>query len=279
MSTNLKKNLALCNLFLYNTVLNMKTQMKGINTMKKLLAILLGALLLVSVAACKKTAEPSPAPIGAEEQTDETTDDVPGMISGGWSCTADPALTDDQKAIFDKALAELVGVNYVPLACLGTQVVAGINYCFLAQGTVVYPDATPSYKLVYIYADLTGGAEVMNIADLPIIPNEDGTASVPEEMLMGGWSYAEEYEITDELNGLLNKALDGMTSASYTAIAQVGTQVVAGLNHCLVCQVTPVVPDPESHYALVYLYEDLTGGAELTQVIDLNVGEFCTYGA
>ena len=54
---------------------------------------------------------------------------------------------------------------------------------------------------------------------------------------------------------------------------------MAGLNHCMLCQVTPVVPNAVPHYALVYIYQDLSGGAELSKVIDLDVGALCTYGA
>ena len=240
--------------------------------MKKWIAILLCALLLLAAAACtKKTETEAPASVGSE--------DVTALAAGGWAATEDPALTDAQKAVFEKALQELVGVDYTPIACLGTQVVAGTNYCFLTQSTVVYPGATPKYALVYVYADLQGNAEIMNIADMPIIPNDDDTVSAPEEQLMGGWSYAEAYEITDELQGLLDKALEGLVGASYKPVAELGTQVVAGLNHCMLCQVTPVVPNAVPHYALVYIYQDLSGGAELSKVIDLDVGALCTYGA
>ena len=96
---------------------------------------------------------------------------------------------------------------------------------------------------------------------------------------MGGWSYAEDPAVTDEMQARLDKALEGMVGASYLPVANLGTQVVAGLNRCLLCRVTPVVPDAQPHYALVYVYEDLQGGASLSQVIDLDVGAYCTYGA
>lgn len=60
-----------------------------------------------------------------------------------------------------------------------------------------------------------------------------------------------------------------MTGAEYEAVAVLGTQVVAGTNECILCKVTPVVPDAASQWALVYLYEDLDGNAEITQVADL----------
>lgn len=87
-------------------------------------------------------------------------------LSGGWTPTEDPTVTDEARAVFDAALEGLVGVDYAPTALLGTQVVAGTNYCFLAQARVVAPETRPYYALVYIYQDLQGGATLMNIETL-----------------------------------------------------------------------------------------------------------------
>lgn len=78
------------------------------------------------------------------------------------------ALPDDAQAAFDKALEGLDGAEYTPVTLLSTQVVAGMNYCTLCQITPVVPDATPSWALVYIYADLQGNAEITNVYELYI---------------------------------------------------------------------------------------------------------------
>jgi len=111
------------------------------------------------------------------------------------------------------------------------------------------------------------------------VPQEDGTLALPEEGLMGGWHYAEDPAFTDEDEAKLEGALQNQVGASYTIVAYVGEQVVAGLNRCLLVQVTPVVPDARPHYALAYVYTDLQGESTLTQVMDLDVGSLCTYGA
>ena len=246
--------------------------------MKKLIAVMLCALLLVTAIACSKKPEPSPAPANETElpetgNTEPEPEPITEPRSGGWTVAEDPTLTDELRAIYEKGLAELVGVNYVPIALLGTQVVAGTNYCFLSQGTVVYPGSTPMYMLVYLYKDLSGNVSLLRIENMPIVAGDDGTLSVPAEpgTLMGGWAYADSYEVTDEMKDRLNKALEETVGAEYEPIANLGTQVVAGLNRCLLCRITPVVPDPVSHYALVYVYEDLEGGAALNYVIDFSI--------
>ena len=89
-------------------------------------------------------------------------------LVGGWSVAESTEITDENKAVFDKAMEGLLGVDYEPVAYLGSQVVAGLNHCFLCKATVVYPDAVPTLVLVYIYEDLDGNATVTNIADLDI---------------------------------------------------------------------------------------------------------------
>lgn len=229
---------------------------KGDGIMKKLAIILLALLLVL------------PAAVHADE-----------MMAGGWTPAEDYTVTEERQAVFEKGLEQLVGVDYVPAAYLGSQVVAGTNHVFLCKATVVYPDAKPTYVLVYLYEDLQGGVTLMNVADLGIVPQEDGAVTVPEAGLMGGWYYAEAPEITEEIQARLDKALEGLVGAAYVAVANLGEQVVAGRNRCLLCQVTPVVPDAQPHYALVYVYEKLDGGAELSRVIDLDIGAYCTYGA
>ena len=113
--------------------------------MKKVLAILMAAMLLIGVTAAM--AEP---------------------LVGGWTVAENSEVAEDQKAVFDKAVEKLLGVNYEPVAYLASQVVAGVNHCFLCKATVVSPNAAPAYKLVYIYQDLQGNATVTNIADLDI---------------------------------------------------------------------------------------------------------------
>ncbi len=91
-------------------------------------------------------------------------------LDGGWQNAPHEAaeLPEDAQAAFDKALEGLVGAEYTPVALLSTQVVAGMNYCILCQITPVVPDATPTWALVYIYADLQGNAEITNVYDLYI---------------------------------------------------------------------------------------------------------------
>lgn len=114
--------------------------------MKKLLALLL-ALTLCAMALLPALAEG-------------------GMLTGGWTATEDAAVTEDALSAFTKAMDGFVGSTVEPVALLGTQVVAGLNYCFLCRVTPVVPNAVSHYALVYVYAALDGSAQLLQIDDL-----------------------------------------------------------------------------------------------------------------
>ena len=129
--------------------------------MKKIMIVLLTLLVVMSTA------------------TRQASADEP--LAGGWTPAADYTVTEDLQAIFDKGMEMLLGVDYVPLAYLGSQVVAGTNHVFLVKGTVVVPNAPVSYGLAYFYQDLQGNVTLMTLADLPIVPQEDDTLALTEE--------------------------------------------------------------------------------------------------
>lgn len=115
--------------------------------MKKLIALTLALLLMISAAAAERP------------------------LAGGWTPSADPAVTEELKALFDKGTETLTGAGYIPVAFLGTQVVAGTNYAFLCRAVTAYPGALetePAYAMVYLYQDLSGNVSILSIADLDI---------------------------------------------------------------------------------------------------------------
>ena len=196
--------------------------------MKKIIALALAMLLLLALTACGQKKEEAKV--------------------GGWTLTDDAALTDEAKGAFDKAMEGLVGVNYTPVALLGTQLVSGTNYCILCEATVVYPDAQPYYAVVTVYQDLQGKAEVKNIVALDLGKIEETGKiedSQPEgAQLLGGWTLDRDtyLEVPD---GVLHLA----------------TQVVAGTNHVVLCK----------GWNLCFVYADTQGKTEIVKTVPLDI--------
>lgn len=93
--------------------------------------------------------------------------------------------------------------------------------------------------------------------------------------VLGGWAANVEdtsMEANPEAQTALEKALEGMVGAKYEPIACLAKQVVSGTNYCLLCRITPVVANPTSHFAFVYVYQALDGAAEILDVQDLTLG-------
>ena len=96
--------------------------------------------------------------------------------------------------------------------------------------------------------------------------------------LAGGWSIAESQALTEETLAVFEKGMEGLLGVDYTPVAYLGSQVVAGMNHCFLCVATTVVPGAEPSYALAYMYQDLSGGVKLMNVVRFDFGAYCEYG-
>lgn len=90
-------------------------------------------------------------------------------------------------------------------------------------------------------------------------------------MKLGGWISNTENpaEIPQEVLDAFNKAIEGLEGCTYEPIALLASQVVAGMNYCLLCRLTVVYPDAQPAYALVYVYKSIEGACELARVEDI----------
>ena len=99
-------------------------------------------------------------------------EDGPGSVmTGGWTPSEDPSVTEERLALFEQGTATLTGVSYQPVAYLGSQVVAGTNHAFLCRSVTAYPgslEAAPAYAVVYLYQDLQGNVSILSIGDFDI---------------------------------------------------------------------------------------------------------------
>lgn len=232
--------------------------------MKKVFVLILAVLVLFSAAACGKTAaeekpaETAPLSEGTGATEPENAGNASAPLLGGWQKPDSPEVTDQIAAVFAKGMEGLVGANYTPVAYIGRQIVSGTNHALLCREKMVVPNAVETFAIVYLYEKLDGSVEITDIVD-------SGVETWISD-LSGGWSQADSPVITDQLAALLDKAFESMLGADYSPLALLSTQVVAGRNYCVLCEQTVVYPDAQPEYVFVYLYEDLDGNAQITDV-------------
>lgn len=236
--------------------------------MKKYVVWILAAMLCLCACTAKtETTKPEEPEIGS------------GMIAGGWTVFADETvapLPEDAQKAFDKATEQLVGVGYTPVALIGQQVVAGMNYAILCKAETITAEPETTLKVLIIYADLEGNASITNIADFVIADYTNDTTE-PAEMLAGGWYAPKEFQVPNlpaEAQKAFDKASDGFVGSGIFPLALLGTQVVAGTNYAFLCRVEPVVLDPIPSIEVVIVYEDLEGNASFTSFTTVNAADF-----
>lgn len=95
---------------------------------------------------------------------------TPEGLMGGWQDARElyNGLNDEENAIFNKALDGLTGVKYQPVVLLASQIVAGVNYAFLALGTSVTAEQATHLYVVNVYADTQGNATLNNICGIDL---------------------------------------------------------------------------------------------------------------
>lgn len=98
------------------------------------------------------------------------------------------------------------------------------------------------------------------------------------EPLVGGWTptKGDPTQIPEEVLTAFAKATEDLEGCTYTPVALLAAQVVAGTNYCLLCQTQIVTPDAPIGYALVYLYAALDGSAHLQKVQEIEFSAFDT---
>ncbi len=229
--------------------------------MKKFTAIVLSIMLLVSgmliFAGC-----------GKEKPQNDTPSDhglTGGDVVGGWTKAESPAITEDFRTVFERATSALTGMEYIPVAYLASQVVAGTNHCVLCKAAATVPGAETAYVIVYIYEDLNGNAQITGTAECGAQANLSDVD--------GGWAEPESPAVTQAALQAFTKASETLAGMEYTPVALLATQVVAGTNYRILCEARATVPDAETQYVILTVYEDPQGHAEITETVEFESAE------
>ncbi len=250
--------------------------------MKKLSLLLVAALAVLAVfTACNSSTAATTAPATTAAAEDTEPEGAPGgPVAGGWTINDDETtgyLPEDVQADFDKATEGLAGVGYTPVALLGTQVVAGLNEMILCKGTTVTAEPVTSLYVMVIYRNPQGEVEITNISDFDLGAIKEGEDADEEQGLAGGWTHNSDYKVPNmpaDVQKAFDTATEGLVGAGYDPMAYLGSQVVAGANYAVLCHQTLMDKDATEKNVVMYIYADLDGGAEITDIKAINLSDF-----
>lgn len=205
-----------------------------------------------------------------------TTDEmgISGEIVGGWTYESAVGLPLDEELadLFFNATAGMMGASHEALCLLGTQVVAGTNYAFLAKTTLVTAAPVVKLTVVIVTKGLDGTASLRSINDFE---PAGYTASETATGLAGGWTVAEQSEtLPEDVKATFDEAMNTLLGVSYTPVALLGSQVVAGANYLYLASATTVTAQPVTSLKLVSVYKALDGTCSINAISDFSIADF-----
>ena len=242
---------------------------------KKLFLLLMSLMMVFAFAACGNSSQ---EPAGEETAATEAAEEP---MTGGWEIDTEAVaveLPEEVQAAFKKAVEQLDGNDLTPLAYFSKQIVAGTNYQILCRSLPVTENPVPKLQVVVIYADLEGNAEITNIADFNIADYTEGDgADLHAEDVTGGWEVPEDYtkaELPDQVKAAFEKGIEQVGGSTFTPMAYLGSQVVAGTNYAVLVEGELASQEPVNNIQVAVVYEDLDGNVELTNICTLDPADF-----
>jgi hypothetical protein len=157
---------------------------------------------------------------------------------GDWKINKPTSVISVQDKIFKKAIKDIDGVTYKPVALLARQVVSGTNYVYLCYGTTVSKKRVSSWYIISAYKNLDNKVSLNSIEKINI---EDIKTSVKPrtETLSGGYEILpvrkKPLTLPAKARKAFKKATKSYSEYNFSPIALLGTQLVAGTNYRILC--------------------------------------------
>jgi len=112
-------------------------------------------------------------------------------------------------------------------------------------------------------ADPAAPTDPADPADL----SDEPTAAPVDIKIVGGWTEVNS-DMTEELQTIFDKAMEGLTGVGYTAKKLLAKQLVAGMNYKFLCDAKVVYPGAVATQKVVTIYVNLAGEATITSIED-----------
>lgn len=87
---------------------------------------------------------------------------------------------------------------------------------------------------------------------------------------VGGWEFHTDAmkpcDLPQKVATAFSKATHGMVGVKYEPVLYVASQLVSGMNYCIVCKTTATTNPPMKNCKALFIYEDLSGNAKITKI-------------
>jgi len=163
-----------------------------------------------------------------------------------------------------------VGNEFIPVAYIGTQAVAGTNDMILCRSTAVVPNAQTKYQTVVVYQGLDGSVEISDIKDFEIADYTDGKGSAGTAKA-GGWTVPDDYcgvALPSDVESVFEAAVSTMTGNNLDPIYYLGSQQVEGTLFAVLCY-----SEPDDAIQVVTIYQDLNGNSTIDNICTVDLSK------
>ncbi|MGT8856709.1 hypothetical protein [Enterobacter sp. 186315] len=75
-------------------------------------------------------------------------------------------MSDEQVDIFQRGVKDIIGVEFTPLLYVGSQVVAGMLYTYIASKRPIHPQPETTLGKVVILKDLNNKVSLQSVEDI-----------------------------------------------------------------------------------------------------------------
>lgn len=230
--------------------------------MKKILLCIIAAMLVIT--GCQKK----------EDKKEKEPNEV-----GGWTVSTSTkyksGIEETAKKAFEKATEDYDGMDLELVGLLGTQVVSGTNYMFIAKGTPITQNPVTNWKIVVVYEDLDGNAEIKNVEDFDFTKYTNNDIQFDSTESEGSWNVTSkeiEVEIDKDVEEKYESAVAKNTGSEFSKIAYLGSQVVSGTNYAMLDLVT--TNDSKNYVAVITIYSDLDNNNEIKSIAYVDLKKF-----
>lgn len=191
----------------------------------------------------------------SEESTSEemTEPSVEYVLVGDIAVSDSPDITSEVSAMVEEVFSSNMDSKVVPVAYIGSQVVAGTNHYLLCVDTPNIQGARGRYVMVSIHEDLDGKFTLHEIAY--------SEAEAANAQLSDGWEMASSVKLTDEVKEAFQMATIEV-NAEYTPIAFVEVHSEPPVSYGILCAIQGI-----SEFCYINL-QTTDGGAEIMEVYD-----------